>query len=233
MANETIRGQQQDGPRHHWRLDGDASDPGRPLVVALHGYGMDEDFFARLLQRLIAGPARFLIPRAPMRGEIGLDAKNGASWYAYDGDQTRFRQELERLETEIPQLVADVEASAGITPCARTVLGFSQGGYGGSWVALRRPDLFRGMIVSGARVKTEWLQDEMKAAAKTGFRALLCHGEKDRSVKPEAAERSLRDLAEAGVDVEHRTFDTGHSLGRAQIGAMADWLARNANGSRP
>jgi len=233
MASETIRGRQEAGPRHQWRLDGDASDPTRPLVLAMHGYGMDEDFFARLLHKLFDGPARFLVPRAPMRGVLGLDVKNGSSWYAYDGDQTRFRQELERLEAEIPEFVADVEAAQGLAPTERYILGFSQGGYGGSWVALRRPDLFRGMIVSGARVKTEWLQEEMLAAAAGGFRALLCHGEKDRSVKPEAAERSRRDLLDAGVEVERRSFDGGHSLGRAQVSAMAEWLGHTTNGSRP
>jgi len=233
MARETIRGLQEGGPHHQWRLDGDGSDPTRPLVVALHGYGMDEDFFALLLRKLFDGPARFLVPRAPMRGAIGLDAKNGSSWYAYDGDQSRFRHELERLEVEIPELVADVEASQGLAPSERYLLGFSQGGYGGSWVALRRPDLFDGMIVSGARVKTEWLQEEMRAAAAGGFQALLCHGEKDRSVKPEAAERSRRELVEAGVKVEHRSFDAGHSLGRGQVSAMAEWLTRTANGRRP
>jgi phospholipase/carboxylesterase len=233
MASETIRGRQECRPSHHWRLDGDPSEPASPIVIALHGYGMDEDFFALLLQRLFDVPVRFLLPRAPMRGEIGLAAKNGSSWYAYDGDQVRFRQELERLEVEIPALVTDVEAAQGLAPRARYLLGFSQGGYGGSWVALRRSDLFDGMIVSGARVKTEWLEDEMRAAAASGFRALLCHGQKDRSVKPEAAERSRRELVEAGVNVEYHTFDTGHSLGRAQVSAMADWLARSTNGARP
>ncbi|MEZ5066085.1 MAG: hypothetical protein R3B81_15235 [bacterium] len=226
MASNTIRGRQHGEPRHHWRLDGPADDPSRPLLVALHGYGMDEDLFALLLQRLFDGPVRVLIPRGPAPGSLGLDAANGSSWYEYDGDQDRFRTELARLEEEIPRLVADVEAEAELTPDSRYLLGFSQGGYGGSWVALRRSDLFRGMIVSGARVKTEWLGDEMRTAAGRGFRALLCHGRRDASVKPDAAERSRADLVAAGVETEHHVFDAGHSLGRAQIAVMREWLAR-------
>ena len=49
---------------------------------------------------------------------------------------------------------------------------------------------------------------------------------RDASVKPEAAERSRADLVAAGVETEHHVFDAGHSLGRAQIAVMREWLAR-------
>jgi len=207
----------------HWRLDG-AGDSAAPLVLCLHGYGMDEDFFASLLQKLFALPYRFLIPRAPHPVDVGLGSANGGSWYDYDGNQDRFRAELQRVEGEIVALLRDVEASAALTPPRRYVLGFSQGGYCGSWLALRHPETFAGLIVSGARVKTEFLPEEMLAAAANGFGALLCHGEKDRSVTLDAALRSRDALAAAGVDVVLRTFDVGHSLGRGQVAAMAEWL---------
>jgi predicted esterase len=80
------------------------------------------------------------------------------------------------------------------------------------------------MIVSGARVKTEILGDEMRAAAAAGFRVLLCHGERDPAVPREAAAGSRDALAAAGVDVELRTFDAGHSIGRQQVDAAGAWL---------
>lgn len=227
MGIETVRGRQIASPQHHWRLDGPADDPTRPLVVAMHGYGMDEDLFSLLLQKLHVAAVRVLIPRGPFSGNLGLEVENPSSWYEYDGDQERFRRELERLEREIPALVADVEREQGLTPAARYVLGFSQGGYAGSWVALRRPDVFRGMLVTGARVKTEWLADEIAAAAGKGFAALICHGERDHSVKPEAARRSVDDLRRGGVDAELKLFDAGHSVGRAQVRAMAEWLGHS------
>ncbi len=222
------RGRQEGAPGLHWRLDGAAQSPDAPLVLAMHGWGMDEDFFALLLQRLFDRPFRFLLPRGARPANAGLSARHGASWYDYDGDQDRFRAELERLEEEMPRFLADVEAERGLTPRRRFVLGFSQGGYGGSWLALRRSDLFDGMIVLGARVKTEWLDEEMRVAAGRGFRALLCHGARDRSVKPESAERSRAMLEEAGVDVTLRTFDAGHSVGRKKVKAIGEWLEEHA-----
>jgi phospholipase/carboxylesterase len=157
---------------------------------------------------------------------MGLEVANGASWYEYDGNQERFRAELLRVEADLLRLIREVESAQGLTPRRRFLLGFSQGGYCGAWSALRNPNVFSGLIVSGARVKTEFLADEMRAAAATGFRVLLCHGERDRSVAPDAASRGHDEMAAAGLDAELRTFDAGHSLGRDQVAAISEWLTR-------
>jgi predicted esterase len=209
-----------------WRLDGAAEDPEAPLVLCLHGMGMDEDSFAPLLQRLHDRPWAFLTPRGPYPVEVRREGRIGASWYAYDGDQERFRAELLRTEAIVLDLLRAVEGAQGLRPRARALMGFSQGGYCGSWIALRNPDLFSGLIVSGARVKTEFLRDEIRAAAPGGFRALLLHGSRDASVLPEAAERSRAELEAGGVTAELRSFDAGHSLGRDQATAMGEWLER-------
>jgi predicted esterase len=87
------------------------------------------------------------------------------------------------------------------------------------------------MVISGARVKTEFLAAAMPAAAARGFAALLLHGERDAAVSPQAAARSRDAMFGAGIDVEHRTFDSGHSLGRWQIEAAREWIARRWIGS--
>ncbi len=220
-----VRGRQREPPRMAWRLDG-AGTPSDALVLGLHGYGMDEDFFAVLLQGLFTLPMRFLLPRAPQPADVGLGVANGGSWYEYDGNQERFRAELVRVEDDLLRLLHETERDQSLAPRRRIVLGFSQGGYCGAWAALRHPELFEGLVVSGARVKTEMLEEEMRAAARSGFRVLLCHGLRDRSVALDAAQRSHDDLAAAGVDVELRTFDAGHSLGREQLSAISEWLAR-------
>ena len=146
------------------------------------------------------------------------------------------KRELERTERLVLGLVDEVERELELEPRGRYLVGFSQGGYCGSWVAVRHPEVFDGMVVSGARVKTEFLGEAMEAAAAAGFRALLCHGSKDASVLPSAAERSRDGLAQAGVDVELRWFDAGHSLGRRQGEAIGDWVeddrSRREGGAR-
>lgn len=210
-----------------WRLDGDPGNPAAPLVVGLHGMGMDEDFFAILLQKLFVLPFRFLLPRGPYPVEVGSERRIGASWYVYDGDQDRFRVELARTEEILLGLIRSVESSQGLRPRSRVLFGFSQGGYCGSFLALRNPDLFGGMVISGARVKTELLEVEMREAASHGFHVLLCHGRRDSSVSPEAAERSRDTLASAGVDVTFEAFDSGHSVNRAQVDVILRWLTQH------
>jgi predicted esterase len=208
-----------------WRLDGPDGDPGLPLVVCLHGQGMDEDRFALLLRGLGESGLRLLLPRAPYPLEVRRERRVGASWYAYDGDPERFRAELLRTEARLLDLLHDVEAQEGLRPRTRALLGFSQGGYLAGFVALRHPDRFRAMVVMGARVKAELLEAELPGAAAAGFGALLLHGRRDAAVAPEAAERSRDALVRAGVDVELRTFDRTHVIGREMVADAAVWLA--------
>jgi phospholipase/carboxylesterase len=210
-----------------WRLDGSATRADAPLVLALHGQGMNEDIFAILAQKLFVLPCHFLLPRAPWPFEHGRERRIGWSWYPYDGDQARFLRDLAHTEAMLLDLLADVEARHTLRPRCRIVLGFSQGGYCGGVLALRHPELFGGLVVSGARVKTEVLAAEIPVAAARDFRVLLCHGRRDPYVPLEAAESSHAALAAGGVAVELHEFDAGHSLGRSQVASIATWIARN------
>ena len=216
-----------------WRLDGAGATSDAPLVLALHGQGMLEDSFATLLCGLFDLPYHFLLPRAPWPFEVRREDRIGASWYPYDGGAERFLEELGRTEAMLLALLRDVESRHGLRPRRRIVLGFSQGGYCGGVLACRHLDLFHGLVVSGARVKTEVLDREMRAAAGTGFRVLLVHGLRDVAVLPEAAERSRDALQAAGVAVELHTFDHGHVIGRRQVETIRAWLAANFGGGAP
>jgi phospholipase/carboxylesterase len=214
-----------------WRLDGAASTPEAPLVLALHGQGMLEDSFASVVRGLFDLPYHFLLPRAPWPFEVRRDSRIGASWYPYDGDAERFLDELGRTEAMLLGLLRDVESRHGLRPAQRIVLGFSQGGYVGGVVAFRNLELFGGLVVSGARVKTEVLENELRAAAGAGFRVLLVHGLRDVAVLPEAAERSRDALQAAGVAVELHSFDHGHLLGKHQVETIRSWLVANFGGA--
>lgn len=214
-----------------YRLDG-AAEPGAaplptapataPLLLCLHGQGQNEDFFATLLRGLHTLPWNILTVRAPVA--LGEGREAGYSWYDYDGNQERFRAELQRTDDLLRACLESVEAELGLQPSHRFLLGFSQGGYCGSYVALKNAGRFAGMVISGARVKVEILEDTIHAAAVRGFRALLCHGKRDASVTQEAAESSLAGLRSGGIDAVLQLFDSGHAIGRAQVAAIRDWL---------
>ncbi len=220
-----IRGQHSDQFPLAWRLEAPTADPALPLVLGLHGWGMNEDLFARLLRGLLGFPCRLLLPRAP----LAIPDRSGASWYDYDGNQERFHAELLRCEETVLSLVKTVERNQELKPRSRWLLGFSQGGYCGSWIGLRNAGYFRGMAIVGARVKTEILTEEMARAADLNFEVLLCHGRQDVSVPPAAAENSLAGLEAAGLEVELQWFDAGHTMGKQPVETIAQWL-ENRNG---
>lgn len=198
---------------------------GRPLVLCLHGWGMDAAWFARLLHGAMDLPATFLLPDAP-HPVTRSDGPRGFSWYDYDGDAARFIEELTRLETMLLAFLTEVERNEGLAPPARALVGFSQGGYGGAYVALRNPALFRGVAVSGARIKHEALGPALSMAAAHGMEVLACHGRRDPHVQAERARASIDALQRAGLSVQWEEFDAGHSLGRTQVATIRAWLAR-------
>jgi predicted esterase len=203
-------------------MDGAGSKRDSPLVLALHGQGMNQDVLARLLGGLFSLPLRFLIPTAPPLAQRSSDSR--PSWYHYDGNQQRFRSELDRVENLLLRFQGEVEREKSLAPRTRILFGFSQGGYCGSYVALRNPDRFNGMIVSGARVKTEFLGDAIRRAGQMGFASLHCHGRRDFAVRVDAAESSWRQLDAGGVHATWKVFESGHSIGRAQIDIIREWL---------
>lgn len=207
-------------------MEGAAVDPDAPLVVCLHGVRMNEALFARLLVRLFDLPLRFLFLRASIEAPPLTGQTHGASWYDYDGNQDAFQGALEGVEEQVRATIAAVERAEGLTPASRVLLGFSQGAYCGSVLALRHPEEFSGLIVSGARVKTEVLTEAMPRAAAAGMQVLLCHGRHDAVVPPDSAERSLAALLAAGVSTELVWFESGHSMGRRQVETIRGWLGR-------
>ena len=194
-----------------------------PLVLCLHGWGMDGDWFARLTQELFTLPAIFVFPTAPKEVRKD-DGSVGWSWYDYDGSSVSFVAELARLESALLGFVHGFEATHGLRPVKRVLVGFSQGGYGGSYIALRNPDVFQALAISGARIKNEALLGNLEAAAALGMQVLACHGSRDPHVSRDRARASVEALARAGIDARWEEFDAGHSLGRAQIKSIRAWL---------
>ncbi|MEZ4648018.1 MAG: alpha/beta hydrolase-fold protein [Candidatus Eisenbacteria bacterium] len=197
-----------------------------PLVLCLHGWGMDGDWFARLTQGLFDVPALFVYPTAP-KPVTKDDGSAGWSWYDYDGDSASFVRELAALEVRLLEFLKQLESRYELEPTSRALVGFSQGGYGGSYIALRNPTVFRALAISGARIKDEALGPDLADAARSGFRVLACHGNRDPHVSKERARASIDALGAAGIDTRWEEFDAGHSLGRSQIRLIRDWLAES------
>jgi predicted esterase len=182
-------------------------EPGAPLVLALHGWGMNERSFERWLgPGMDRGTASWWIPRGVLPLEV-KSRKIGYAWYVFDGEQDALRASMDEACAYVWSL-AEV-ARRALRPPAVVLLGFSQGAYLGSYAALQRPDLFDGFVCCCGRPKAEFVRD---LDAARGVRVLVQTGARDESVAPELVETGVAPLRAAGLDVDARSYDAAHRL---------------------
>jgi phospholipase/carboxylesterase len=198
-----------------YRIELPAGDPppaGFPFLLGLHGYSEHAGVMAARLAVDGTPPYARVFPSGPTVVEVGEgDARRtGHSWYVYTGDQAAFRRELEAGEAMLTAFVRDVAARHGLDPTRGVLAGYSQGGYLGSFVALRNREVFRGLVAIACRVKHEALTDVLPAAA--GYPVLGLHGERDRATKPAPQAESFAALRSHGLDAELVLHPGGHRL---------------------
>jgi phospholipase/carboxylesterase len=195
--------------------------PGGPTLVMLHGYGSTPEAWLPFTGTL-AWPhrGRFVFPRGPETtvppdGPIG-----GRAWWRLD------------LAAHIPpgKKVPDLSATQppGIVRSAAQVRhllrdlaisrrgpvvlgGFSQGAMVASQVAFLSDDRLAALVLlSGTMVdEATW---ERAFASRRGLPVFISHGRRDEILPFEVAERLVRKLQAAGLQVTWFPFDGGHEI---------------------
>lgn len=180
---------------------------GQPLVIALHGWGMTPRAFERWLRPGVERPAlSWWLPRGILPCEVGR-RRIGYGWYVFDGDQEALRESMDEARAYVVGLVE--MAQRHLHPPSITLLGFSQGGYLASYVALSRPDLFARLVCCLARPKSEFIED---LTAARDLSILVMTGARDTSVTPELIAKGVAPLREAGLDVTEKSYDSNHRM---------------------
>lgn len=207
---------------HVHRPAGDASGV---LLVALHGQGMSARSFARELLPAVPEGTTVLLPDGPQPFEIRRESglRRGHAWYVYTGDENAFVSEMQHTGTWLIDLVDDVVAAYELDPRRVDLLGFSQGGYMAGYLGISHAERFRKLVVAGARIKHEVLEEHAHRAVEAGaVPELLCvHGDADPSVRVDAVRASFDALGAWGVRGDFRTFPCGHTVLREAACAAA------------
>ncbi len=195
-----------------WTPSGKSPPGGWPAVLALHGYGMDEAFFARVIRlRFPREPWAWIVPRGPWR----VFSQPGRVGYAWLVGSKEFPDHEGMAGTE--RLLSDaLKAAVGslsINPRRVALLGFSQGGFAAGVAALRTPRRWKGAAVLGGYINPLMVPEGL--AAGRGARLAFLHGRQDADVPMERARQSVGLLAEAGIEAPLHTFPGGHKLSRA------------------
>lgn len=190
-----------------------------PLLVTLHGSGVDEQTHIRSMVRrhdMLRSQDR-LVPVIIMAPQ----ARDLSGWYLGDSG----RDVIECLRHLLTFYNIDKE---------RIVLdGFSMGGYGAWRLGFLNPDLFRALIIrSGAIVPPPELEGENVLdfiQEPVPLNILIVHGDKDQAVPVEQPRRAVERLKKLGIKHEyievrgagHGNYDKSQEIFR--------WLMRALN----
>jgi len=178
------------------------------VIVLLHGYGARGNDLVPLAQHINAGPnTAFLFPEAP----ISL-AGDRRAWFTRNGSD--FEQGYQKARALLDEL------SRRHPKLPIVVGGFSQGAILTANLLARAPaQVSAALILSPA----ETLPNVPGATAKR-IPVFISHGRSD-SVLPFEGAEALRDrLKELGYPVTWFPFDGRHTIGRAVIFALNDFL---------
>ena len=103
-----------------------------------------------------------------------------------------------------------------------SLVGFSQGAYLGSYIALSRPDVFSHLVCCCGRPKAEFVED---LSAARDLAVLVQTGRDDESVAPELIAKGVAPLREAGLSVTEKSYDSAHRMTAEMAGDAAGFVA--------
>jgi len=205
-----------------------------PLVIGLHGYGSNGEWFARIWAGFSDPRFIYAAPQAPYAAppaqydEGGLQP--GYSWYdvaqaysspsAVPGEIAAAVQEKELSEQYVLSLIDELKQQYEISEVY--LLGFSQGGIMAYDIGVRHPGLLSGVMCFGAPLAGDL--DAAQLAAGSGLRVFIAHGTSDRSVEIARAYAARDTLQAAGYDVTFMEYAGGHGLGVEALQAAQAWM---------
>ncbi|HEX8748678.1 MAG TPA: hypothetical protein VF717_16015 [Pyrinomonadaceae bacterium] len=207
-----------------------AQGAGRPLLVALHGYGANKRQMMREAREI--APADFAI--ASIQGfhqhireprEAGGPLRFGFGWV------TNFHpEESVALHHEAINHVLDTLIKEGACDAGRIfLLGFSQTCALNYRYAFTYPERLRGVIGICGGLPGDWETSELYRETKASV--LYLSGTRDEFYTPERIENYGERLRVRSRDVDVRSYDAAHEIVPAMREDVKEWLQARARQS--
>ncbi len=212
-----------------------------PLVMVLHGHGGNPENYVGMFER--AGSSLDAIVGAPYGPyPIPFDKGHGYSWYpapwffqevlragASTGDLAQRRSEIDLQEQMVSRnyVLAAIDHVAGELPIDRDrifLMGHSEGGVLAYGLALGHPDLFRGLIVVGARLRESDTTPEILTTASGKLDVMICHSPGDEAIGFDNARAAAKILKGAGIQNKVYSYEGGHGFTTELIHAIGRWI---------
>lgn len=194
----------------------------RGLLFLHHGRGTSEQDLIGLADVFDPqGKLHVVAPRAPFQ----LPGQPGYHWYkvlrvGYPDPET-FRASRDALT----QFHEETWQRTGLGPEQTVLGGFSMGAVMSYAMGLSadRPSV-AGILAMSGFIPTldDWQPDFAKHATKV----LTVHGRQDPIISIDFARDAHERIAAAGLDIEYRESDAGHSIDPGDVAPTIEWLAR-------
>ena len=190
----------------------EAGDAARPILLALHGTGGDENDLVPL--------ARAIDPRAAVLSPRGRVLEQGMPRFFRRLAEGVFDQEDLRVRTrELGDFLDSASARYGFDRSRLVAVGYSNGANIAASLLLSRAAAFAGAILLRPMVPFE----PEEPLGPGGLKILVSASRQDPIVPPPLTERLVELLASGGADVTTRWYATGHGLSPQEIRDAAAW----------
>lgn len=182
-----------------------------PLIISLHGSGVDELNTIRSISDMAVQRGGFMV--------LAPKARGLSDWYVGPSGE------------DILECLAHVQKLYRVDERNIILDGFSMGGYGAWRLSCLYPERFRAVIIrSGAlsppspAIKGENILDLL--VRQTGLSYFIVHGDQDNSVPVENARRAAARLKELGVRFEYIEVKGAAHGGYDRWKDIFDWLRK-------
>jgi len=197
----------------------------KPLILYLHGYGDNISAFEKRCEPFFEITAYHLFIQGPYpiydhSGKKSV-SKWGRAWYLYDGRKKQFVKSLEITSEFIQEVVDNLRQFINVNRMC--VLGYSMGGYLAGYFALTRWKHIHDLIVIGARIKTE-IVNESDWKNLNHLDILALHGLRDNQVNFKNQQAEIDNLLAHGISSKIDLVDKGHKLDEIYLTKSKTWL---------
>ena len=204
-----------------------------PAVMMVHGRAGNSQsmwIFSRALQEI---KPVVLSPEAPLADPLG-----GYSWWMV-GDAPREKRsssyavsedDLQLGTQKLTAFIASLPELYGVDLSRLYAFGFSQGAAIVSTLALREPELFKGVAMLAGFIPRIVLQGGWDLGPHELPPFFIAHGTKDLVIPFTRAEEARDTLGRLGAKVSFHSDDVGHKIGSAGIKALQRWCAEVIGG---
>jgi len=218
-----------------------------PLVMILHGHGANPENYVGIFERVASSlDAIVCAPYGPY--PIPFERGHGYSWFPAPwffqdllrtgtptGDRTQRRQEIEMQEQSVSRsfvlaAIDHVSSQFPVDPDRVFLMGHSEGGVLAYGLALEHPDLFRGLIVVGARLRPSDATPEILSEAAGQVEVMICHSRGDKAMSFDHAKAASETLAGAGIQSKIFPYEGGHGLTPDLAQTIGRWIAARSRG---